>query len=64
VLGVVKATSTRSKSGADSYSRAGGKLPPKLILKWTIKPSGYTEGHELTNPELKVRPLKAASSAC
>ncbi len=57
VLNTVKSNFGSIKACADAYSRGGGKLPPKLIAKWVIKPSGFTEAQEMATPELKGTPV-------
>jgi len=57
VLSTVKNNLGSIKACADAYSRSGGKLPPKLIAKWIIKPSGFTDQQEMTSPELKGTPV-------
>lgn len=57
VLSTVKSNMGSIKACVDAYSRGGGKLPPKLIAKWVIKPSGFTDGQEMASPELKGTPV-------
>jgi predicted Zn finger-like uncharacterized protein len=59
VLGTVKSNAPSITKCAEAYSRSGGKLPPKLVAKWVIKPSGFTEGQEMASPELKGTPVDA-----
>ncbi len=58
VLGTVKANAGSIKSCAFAYERSGGQLPPKLIVKWVIKPSGSTEQQALANAELSGTALE------
>jgi len=57
VLSTVKQNLGSIKACADAYARGGGKLPPKLIAKWVIKPSGFTDAQEMVSPELKGTPV-------
>ncbi|MCC6809058.1 MAG: zinc-ribbon domain-containing protein [Deltaproteobacteria bacterium] len=59
VLGTVKSNSGTITKCADAYARSGGKLPPKLVARWVIKPSGNTESAEMASPELKGTPVDA-----
>jgi len=54
VAGVIKGTIPAFKSCVERYNVGGGKtLPPKLIVKFVIVPSGNTSAAEMASPELK-----------
>lgn len=59
VLGTVNANKAAILKCANAFSNGGGKLPPKLMAKWTIKASGFTENVEMASPELKGTPVDA-----
>jgi predicted Zn finger-like uncharacterized protein len=54
VLSVVRGAIPALKSCVEKYNSGGGKtLPPKLILKFVIVPSGNSSAQEMASPELK-----------
>lgn len=59
VLGTVKSNAGAITKCAEAYSRGGGKLPAKLVARWVIKPSGFTDSQEMASPELKGTPVDA-----
>jgi hypothetical protein len=59
VLGTVTANKAAILKCANAFANGGGKLPPKLMAKWTIKASGFTENVEMASPELKGTPVDA-----